>query len=336
MSTLELATIEPFQSLSADALRALQPQLQLRRCRIGQVLQHHDQPSNGMALVLRGQLRCLGQDPFQNGLRSLCRCGPGQIVGWFGVLSGQLGEQIQVSSSEAEILWIPATVLQQLWIDHPHVLRWFEQKLSPIELYLLLLSQLQLNLAWRSWLEQWLQLLECAQLQLADQPSPAADGWVVLPSPWRAQARWIAVPLPDGVAVSPPGESERSAELDQQDPGFYALAPSMAAPGSAAPLSIPGAVGPRLAPLAICEGIAEQFQVPCDREALLDQIDAFLQQQQRLNLVNVGQLLSSMGLRVMLVQLPLDRLPRVQPPAVLLQDNQLGVLDGVDPDGSAR
>jgi ATP-binding cassette subfamily B protein len=113
----------------------------------------------------------------------------------------------------------------------------------------------------------------------------------------------------------------------------------MAAPSAVAaanPLRVPQAVGPRLAPLAICEGIAEQLQVPFDREALLDQIDATLQQQERLNLVNLGQLLSSMGLRVVLVALPLDRLARVQPPAVLAQDGQLGVLDGVEPDGRAR
>ena len=336
MSTLNLAAVEPFSFLSANELRQLQPRLQLRRCRIGQVLQHHDQPSQGMALVLRGQLRCLGKDPLQTGLRSLCRCGPGQWVGWYGLLSGQLGEQIQVASSEAEVLWMPAAVLQQVWIDHPYLLRWFEQQLSPIELYLLLLSQLQQSMAWRGWLDRWTELLECAQLALTDTPTPADDGWVVLPSLWREQARWISLPLPNDAEVSSPAQSASPPLEHQHDPGFYALAPSMAASGAIAELRISGAVGSRLAPLAICEGIAEQLQVPCDREALLDQIDACLVQQQRLNLVNVGQLLSSMGLRVLLAQLPLDRLSRVQPPAVLLQNDQLGVLDGVDPDGCAR
>jgi len=336
MSTLNLAAVKPFSALSANELRELQPQFQLRRCRLGQVLQHHDQPSQGMALVLRGQLRCLGKDPFQNGLRSLCRCGVGQWVGWYGVLSGQLGEQIQVASSEAEVLWMPVAVVQQLWIDHPQLLRWFEAQLSPIELYLLLLSQLQQSMAWRSGLDAWPHLLECAQLALTETPPPAKDGSIVLPSPWREQARWICLPLPDGAEVAQPDQPASSLLKDQQDPGFYALAPSMAPSAGPSELRIPGAVGPRLAPLAICEGIAEHFEVPCDREGLLDQIDAWLQQQQRLNLVNVGQLLSSMGLRVLLAQLPLDRLSRVQPPAVLLQNDQLGVLDGVDLDGRAR
>ena len=344
MSTLNLAAVAPFDQLPADQLRALQPQLQLRRCRLGQVLQAEEQLGQGLALVLRGQLRALGRDPLQPGLRTVARLGPGELAGWFGVLSGCSGEQLQVASAEAELIWIPAPVLQQLWQEQPGLRAWFERQLSPIELHLLLLEQVRQNQAWCYWLDHWPQLQEQAQLRVA---APGAGGngdasLIWLASPWQGEIRQIGVPRPPELLAepqpSPDAQAEPETTADAAD-GFYALAPSMAAPSAVAaahPLRIPQAVGPRLAPLAICEGIAEQLQVPFDREALIDQIDATLQQQERLNLVNLGQLLSSLGLRVVLAELPLDRLARVQPPAVLSQDGQLGVLDGVDPDGQAR
>ena len=336
MSTLSLGGLAPFDQIPAEQLRALQPQLQWRRCRLGQVLQTDEQVGQGLAVVLRGQLRSLGNDPLQAGLRTLERIGPGGLAGWFGVLSGLSGEQLQVASAEAELIWIPAQVLRRLWEEHPQLLQWFEQRLSPFELHLLLADQVCRDLAWSHWLGHWPELLGSARLRTGGN----GDGSLLwLPSPWQRDGRQIGVPRPPAAAAQQPLlEPEPEPASDEGD-GFYALAPAMAAPSAVAaanPLRVPQAVGPRLAPLAICEGIAEQLQVPFDREALIDQIDATLQQQERLNLVNLGQLLSSMGLRVLLAELPLDRLARVQPPAVLSQDGQLGVLDGVDPDGKAR
>ena len=336
MSTLSLGGLAPFDQIPAEQLRALQPQLQWRRCRLGQVLQTDEQVGQGLAVVLRGQLRSLGNDPLQAGLRTLERIGPGGLAGWFGVLSGLSGEQLQVASAEAELIWIPAQVLRRLWEEHPQLLQWFEQRLSPFELHLLLADQVRRDLAWSHWLGHWPELLSSAGLRAGGN----GDGSLLwLPSPWQRDGRQIGVPRPPAAAAQQPQVEPEPEPASDEGDGFYALAPAMAAPSAVAaanPLRVPQAVGPRLAPLAICEGIAEQLQVPFDREALIDQIDATLQQQERLNLVNLGQLLSSMGLRVLLAELPLDRLARVQPPAVLSQDGQLGVLDGVDPDGKAR
>ena len=336
MSTLSLGGLAPFDQIPAEQLRALQPQLQWRRCRLGQVLQTDEQVGQGLAVVLRGQLRSLGNDPLQAGLRTLERIGPGGLAGWFGVLSGLSGEQLQVASAEAELIWIPAQVMRQLLEEHPQLLQWFEQRLSPFELHLLLADQVRRDLAWSHWLGHWPELLSSARLRAGAN----GDGSLLwLPSPWQRDGRQIGVPRPPAAAAQQPQVEPEPQPASDEGDGFYALAPAMAAPSAVAaanPLRVPQAVGPRLAPLAICEGIAEQLQVPFDREALIDQIDATLQQQERLNLVNLGQLLSSMGLRVLLAELPLDRLARVQPPAVLSQDGQLGVLDGVDPDGKAR
>ena len=54
-----------------------------------------------------------------------------------------------------------------------------------------------------------------------------------------------------------------------------------------------------------------------------DLIDGILRRHSRLNLVNAGQLLDDLGLRVVLSRIPRDRLARVPSPAVLLQHGLL-------------
>jgi len=82
--------------------------------------------------------------------------------------------------------------------------------------------------------------------------------------------------------------------------------------------------------------LANHFNVPINRDALGNRVDALLRQQPRLNLVNLGQLLDALGLRVMLTELPSDRLARVAPPALLAQNGHFALLEGVDPDGRLR
>jgi ATP-binding cassette subfamily B protein len=82
--------------------------------------------------------------------------------------------------------------------------------------------------------------------------------------------------------------------------------------------------------------LANYFNVPINRDALGNRVDALLRQQQQLNLVNLGQLLDALGLRVMLTELPRNRLARVAPPALLTQNGHFALLEGVDTDGRLR
>ena len=82
-------------------------------------------------------------------------------------------------------------------------------------------------------------------------------------------------------------------------------------------LSLPRASGHRDIPLAICRSLADFHGVPFNRDNLVDEIDALLQRQTQLNLINIGQLLSSLDLFCVLVELPLRQLSRVPCPAVL-------------------
>ena len=121
-------------------------------------------------------------------------------------------------------------------------------------------------------------------------------------------------------------------------PGAYALSPEPPPPTPTMPgeLSLRRASGPKEIPMAICTTLANYFDVPINRDALGDRVIAMLQRQDHLTLVNLGELLDALGLRVMLAPLPMDRLVRVPVPAVLERDGQFAILEGVEPDGRLR
>lgn len=106
--------------------------------------------------------------------------------------------------------------------------------------------------------------------------------------------------------------------------------------GQARQLQLARAAGPRQIPLAICLALASHFDVPANRDALREQIEAILQRQSQLNLINYGQLIAGLGLRVALCRLPLSQLRRAPTPAVLMHRGRVGLLDGIDADGQAR
>ena len=69
--------------------------------------------------------------------------------------------------------------------------------------------------------------------------------------------------------------------------------------------------------MALAVSLSRHFAVPCNRDGLRDFIDGILQKQPRFNLINAGQLIDHLGLRVVLSRIPRDRLARVPAPAVL-------------------
>ena len=185
-------------------------------------------------------------------------------------------------------------------------------------------------------------------------PLPAA------PDTWGTARRLIGLPLlvqdseledSSNPSLATPG-SEPTAALTQEPeassamvfhPGEYSLAPLPGEPvqaskpaGDHPPLTLARAAGSREIPLAICLALSRYFAVPANRDALLEQIDAILQNQNQLNLINYGQLISGLGLRVVLSQIPGRQLRRVPTPALLMPHGQVGLLEGVDPGNLAR
>ena len=84
------------------------------------------------------------------------------------------------------------------------------------------------------------------------------------------------------------------------------------------------------------QALATFHGVPANRDNLLDEIDALLQRQSQLNLINIGQLLSSLDLSVSMVELPIQQLSRVPCPAVFIHQGHITLLEGMGEDGQLR
>ncbi len=169
----------------------------------------------------------------------------------------------------------------------------------------------------------WLRLVGLPSLQAGVAPPPAAD-----PSPsLQVGSGAVATTAPAGPLAAASTSS-------------YALSPPAPQPSSEAhgeaELRLQRATGPRDGPIAICLALASYFGIPVNRDALLDQVQAVLERQGGLNLINLGQILDALGLKVVLTKLPADRLRRAATPAVLHAQGHFAILEGVEENGQLR
>ena len=361
-----LRRFPPFDQLSAAAAEALQPLLQPRRYQLGQTMLRPDVIPEGVLLILQGQLRSLGPEANGPGLRTIERLGPGSVVGWSGLVRREACEELR-AATEIEALLLPAAAFRDLVDSQPALAAWFEQHLPSAELHTVLQALVQQQPQWLPLLQQWPAVLEQARVRslvpgpetalalpqgycwFASSGRPLAEAWVDQPlEPLSAGSPWLRlIGLPDPLSQSLYAETPGDINLDPLPlepevlgPGEYSLSPEAPAPKAPGArqdyISLRRASGPRDIPIAVCQSLADYFGVPINRDALIDQVEAILQRQKQLSLTNLGQILDSLGLRVMLTRVPAHRLARVPTPAVLMQNAHIGVLDGVDADGQAR
>lgn len=354
-----LRSFEPFDRLPSELSPLLDPLLEPVRFRLGQTVLLPDVLPTGVLLIRRGQLRSLAPAPRGQGLRTIERLGPGAIAGWVGLLRGQPCEHLR-ATTEVEALLLPAATFQDLLDGHPTLVAAFLQRPAAAELHAVLLALAPQHPWALQQLEQWpAPLAACAVRSLA----PGPDAAVALPSGYRwfrsdgarPGEAWpdpapTLEPLPQGhpwlrllgftlPAEPEPPTSSTAVTVEVLADDEYSLSPEPPAPrtpGEGGPLRLQPASGARAIPLAVVRALADYFGLPFNRDAVLEQIDAVLQRQPQLNLVNVGQLLDGLGLKVLLTRVPHDRLPRVPVPAVLELGGRFGILDGVEPNGQAR
>ena len=365
-----LRQFPPFDQLNEAAAQALQPLLQPRRFQLGQTVLRPDVLPDGVLLILQGQLRGLGPETNGPGLQTIERLGPGSVIGWAGLVRRDPCEHLR-AASEIEALLLPAAAFRDLVESQPALSAWFEQHLPSAELHTLLTALAEQQPQWLPKLQQWPAVVEQARVRslvpgpetalalpqgycwFASSGRPLADTWADQPlEPLAAGSAWLRlIGLPDPLSESLYAETPGDIQLDPPavtapllaevlGPGEYSLSPEAPAPKAPGArqdyISLRRASGPRDIPIAVCQSLADYFGVPINRDALIDQVEAILQRQKQLSLTNLGQILDSLGLRVMLTRVPTDRLARVPTPAVLIQNQHIGVLDGVDPDGQAR
>ncbi|MEB3264397.1 MAG: ABC transporter transmembrane domain-containing protein [Synechococcus sp.] len=358
-----LREFEPFRTLPVAQADALDPLLEPRRFRLGQTLLRPDVLPEGLLLICSGQVRSLGPSREGRGLRTLERCGPGSLVGWAGLLRREACEHLR-AATDVEALFLPAAPFRDLLQAYPDSRAWFQTHTCGAELHAVLLALARRDPLGEALLDDW--PLAADQLRLrslvpgagselnlppgfrwyASSGLPLAETWSERPlPPLAADDPWLrlvgfAIPPEEQAPIVLGAEPLRPAVLAEVVPSApYSPSPEPPAARASSQrgvLALARATGPREIPIALCQALAEFFGLPLNRDALADQVDAILQRQPELNLVNLGQILDTMGLRVLLTKVPADRLARVPTPALLHQNGHFGLLDGVDPDGHAR
>ena len=369
-----LRSFVPFDRLSEETAAKLEPLLQARRYRLGQTLMRPDVMPEGLLFLVRGALRSLGPDPVGQGLRTLERPASGSLHGWAGLLRGQPCEHLR-ATEEVEALLLPAAAFADLLQGHPTLTQWFQEALNLPELHTLLLALAERDPGWLPLLQAGPQALEGVRVVSQPAGSPGGGDGLALPPDYRwfissggpLASAWREHPLSERGTTEPwlrlvgfpdrdPAEHDPFLELGDNNSeavqpaewveagvvgemeGYSASPepPAPRAPGRASVLELSRASGAREIPIAVCRSLARYFGVPINGDALRDQVDAVLRRQEQLSLVNLGQILDALGLRVMLSRVPHDRLHRVATPAVLMQNGHIGVVDGVDADGVVR
>jgi ATP-binding cassette subfamily B protein len=368
-----LRQFEPFQQLPAELTPLLDPLLEPCRFRLGQTVLRADVLPPGVLLIRSGQLRSLAPAPRGQGLRTIERLGPGAIAGWVGVLRQQPCEHLR-ASSEVEALLLPAARFQELLAGHPALAAAFQQRPAAAELHALLHALAPEHPWAQEQLEQWPAPLSSSAVRslvpggesalalppghrwFASSGRPLGEPWpdpAPTLQPLAAGSPWLRLV---GLTAPPPRHPSGP------DPAASRGNPAPATPGSATPVSPevladdefspspeppqararPGelrlqpASGPRAIAISVCTALADYFGLPLNRDTLAQLVDGVLERQDALNLVNLGQIMDTLGLRVTLNRVPTDRLARVPTPAALLQNGRIGLLDGVDADGQAR
>lgn len=301
----------------------------------GEALIPYGSPSPGVWMIQSGQVRSLAQLPPRNAWRTVQLHGAGELVGWLSLVHGQPLEHLRAAEI-CELTFIPEGVFHQLWRETPQLRQWLSKVHGSLELVLVLSHLANTDPARSRQLDDWRSWIDQCHWSVDQAPRPHSGGhwfwldgtrWPERPVDLPLQQRLIWVPDPDVAAfnaeISNLSETHRHSANQQirQKPGR---------------LELPRASGRREIPMAICQAITNHFELPYWRDNVRDEVDALLQKQERLNLLNIGQLLSNLDLSVNLAQIPIGQLERIPTPAVLQHQDALVILDGVDPDDCLR
>ncbi|MCU0524758.1 MAG: peptidase domain-containing ABC transporter [Elainella sp. Prado103] len=136
-----LATVEPFNQLSAAGLERVTEKFQLLRYRIGQAVLVRDRLPNQVSILYQGQIRLLGYDPRTQKPVTLSLLQPGGIVGWVGLVRGVPCETA-IASLDSICLTISAADFLDLLGREPKLADAFHNRCALVELFDLLGAEL--------------------------------------------------------------------------------------------------------------------------------------------------------------------------------------------------
>ncbi|MEM8603915.1 MAG: cyclic nucleotide-binding domain-containing protein, partial [Cyanobacteria bacterium P01_H01_bin.121] len=131
-----------FDSLPASSLEQLASNCQKFRYRIGQPILRHKTLPNQVFIILEGYVRLLGYQPGSQKPFTLQRLGPGDALGWIGLLRS-IACETAIASEETTCLAIAGQTFLSVLRAQPDWQQRLSQETTPAELYQLLVGIVQ-------------------------------------------------------------------------------------------------------------------------------------------------------------------------------------------------
>ena len=319
---------------------------EVRRYGFGKELIPAGEIAKGVWLLQKGSVRSLVPLPPNGDWRTVERYEAGCLVGWLGILHERPVEHLR-TADYTEARFLSAERFLKLWESKPELRDWCSDQSPAAEVVDLALQLSHANPARTQQLDNWQNLVlkhrQARQEARSEKGHPPEidggkwhrpDGTI-----WMAESKqtfctdrlvWLPDP-PDVVmeAIS----SEIDAIVEQTNAGQLGAELNSSQPKV---LSVPRASGARDIPIALCKALADHHGVPFYRDGVRDQVEGILERQPRLNLYNLGQLLTSLDLSVSLAEIPIQQLQRIPTPAALEHNQRIAILEGVEDDGRLR
>ena len=337
-------TLSPKPLLSLESL--LGDQGAAQRYGFGKQLVAPGEVPTGVWLIQKGSVRSLVPLPPNGDWRTVERYEAGTLVGWLGLLHERPVEHLRTAEL-TEVLFIAADRFLELWSEEPDLREWCAIQKPAAEVVDLLIQLSHANPARAKQLEEWKNLVnlntiahEASDHQENDPQQidggswywPDGTVWPETPTTNSLIRRLIWLPNPVDLAMTAvkteiESIAERSAE------GLNTSSGSVVQPEI---LSVQRASGPRDIPMALCKALADHYNAPFNRDSIRDQIEGVLERQPRLNLYNLGQLLTNLDLSVSLAEIPIQQLQRIPTPAALEHNQRIAILEGAEDDGRLR
>ena len=137
-----LTEISPFNQLPSVTLARLTSQAQVYRYRVGQPILVREKMPAQVSVIVKGQVRLLGFDPFAQTPVTLKLLSPGAILGVAGLIRGVACE-IAIACDECTCLNIPADEFLAVMETEPALHNYFQTSPALIEVFDLLAVMLQ-------------------------------------------------------------------------------------------------------------------------------------------------------------------------------------------------
>ncbi len=358
----QLEAQPPFSFLGQDQLHQWLLGSKQLRFRPGERLLRPDELSSGIYLVLKGEVRLIAFGDVDDGQISLDRRGPGQLLGWIGLLRAVPSEFVQ-ASTDVLALKLPAAefvnYVQQVqgfrdYFGHlANVHEAYEVAVAAAEL----LPQLPSH--WRTDLLERVRQARATTFQpgVSDALAVLPPGWnwylstpdvpgvpigtalglhsVDLPERPGFRLPYRAVALPDtrvlSQVISPPQNNIISAAESDNTPLDLLQLGILEddALEDDARFPVVRGRGPLREALAVCQMVALEQKVPFRQDAIQKVLEGQFRRDKGLSLELIAGLCELLGMTSQLAETSSVHLSSVEAPAVLILDDVPVVFHGV-------